>query len=192
MALAVTLPVMLLQGWKAVLDAAGRLTWCWGAAGQCWGGVGAGWVRGAGGGCCGPSGRTRLGNLLSGHRRPSLFLSLSVPSSGAGPWRVSGQEAVRSSAEPASLFLVCHCVSWSRSAPLQRVSEVSNHWWYSMLILPPLLKDSVAAPLLSAYYPDCVGMSPSCASTHRTAGSSSPGKLEHSKGVPSSLGESWS
>uniref|UniRef100_A0A452SVE3 Lysine demethylase 1B n=1 Tax=Ursus americanus TaxID=9643 RepID=A0A452SVE3_URSAM len=69
-----------------------------------------------------------------------------------------------------------------------RVSEVSNHWWYSMLIQPPLLKDSVAAPLLSAYYPDCVGMSPSCASTHRVASSSSPGKLEHSKAVPSALG----
>ncbi|KAF3815354.1 hypothetical protein GH733_016736 [Mirounga leonina] len=72
--------------------------------------------------------------------------------------------------------------------PYWRVSEVSNHWWYSMLILPPLLKDSVAAPLLSAYYPDCVGMSPSCTSTHSTAGSTSPGKLEHSKAVPSTLG----
>ncbi|XP_045151689.1 lysine-specific histone demethylase 1B [Echinops telfairi] len=69
-----------------------------------------------------------------------------------------------------------------------RVSEVSDHWWYSMLILPPLLKDSVAAPLLSAYYPDCVGMSPSCASTHRTASNTSPGKLEPSKAVPSMLG----
>ncbi|XP_045440267.1 lysine-specific histone demethylase 1B isoform X5 [Pipistrellus kuhlii] len=68
-----------------------------------------------------------------------------------------------------------------------RVSEVSNHWWYSMLILPPLLKDSVAAPLLSAYYPDCVGMSPSCTSTHRAASEASPGKLEHSKAVPSVL-----
>ncbi|XP_008566695.1 PREDICTED: lysine-specific histone demethylase 1B isoform X3 [Galeopterus variegatus] len=67
-----------------------------------------------------------------------------------------------------------------------RVSEVANHWWYSMLILPPLLKDSVAAPLLSAYYPDCVGMSPSCTSTNRAAGNASPGKLEHSK-VPSVL-----
>ncbi|ELV12072.1 Lysine-specific histone demethylase 1B [Tupaia chinensis] len=61
---------------------------------------------------------------------------------------------------------------------VKRVSEVSNHWWYSMLILPPLLKDSVAAPLLSAYYPDCVGMSPSCTSTNRAA---SPAKLEPSK-----------
>ncbi|XP_062836737.1 lysine-specific histone demethylase 2 isoform X2 [Anolis carolinensis] len=51
-----------------------------------------------------------------------------------------------------------------------RVAEVSDHWWYSMLILPPLLKDSVAAPWLSAYYPDCVGMSPSCTSTHRLIG----------------------
>ncbi|XP_045407818.1 lysine-specific histone demethylase 1B isoform X3 [Lemur catta] len=70
-----------------------------------------------------------------------------------------------------------------------RVSEVSNHWWYSMLILPPLLKDSVAAPLLSAYYPDCVGMSPSCTSTNRATASSnaSPGKLEHSKAAPSVL-----
>ncbi|XP_055118727.2 lysine-specific histone demethylase 2 isoform X3 [Symphalangus syndactylus] len=68
-----------------------------------------------------------------------------------------------------------------------RVLEVSNHWWYSMLILPPLLKDSVAAPLLSAYYPDCVGMSPSCTSTNRAAatGNASPGKLEHSKAAPS-------
>lgn len=61
-----------------------------------------------------------------------------------------------------------------------------------MLILPPLLKDSVAAPLLSAYYPDCVGMSPSCTSTHRAASNASPGKLEHSTAVPSVLGESWS
>ncbi|XP_036203419.1 lysine-specific histone demethylase 1B isoform X7 [Myotis myotis] len=68
-----------------------------------------------------------------------------------------------------------------------RVSEVSNHWWYSMLILPPLLKDSVAAPLLSAYYPDCVGMSPSCTSTNRAASDASPGKLEHAKAVPSVL-----
>lgn len=74
----------------------------------------------------------------------------------------------------------------------QRVLEVANHWWYSMLIQPPLLKDSVAAPLLSAYYPDCVGMSPSCTSTHRAAatpGSASPGKMEPSKAAPSPLGE---
>ena len=95
-------------------------------------------------------------------------------------------------ADSACTFLVCHCPSSFCSAPLQRVSEVSNHWWYSMLILPPLLKDSVAAPLLSAYYPDCVGMSPSCTSTHRAASDTSPGKLEHSKAVPSVLGESWS
>nr|XP_044992336.1 lysine-specific histone demethylase 1B isoform X3 [Jaculus jaculus] len=85
-----------------------------------------------------------------------------------------------------------------------RVSEVSNHWWYSMLIQPPLLKDSVAAPLLSAYYPDCVGMSPSCTSTNRTApvavasasaattstaitSTASPGKLDASKVAPSAL-----
>lgn len=81
--------------------------------------------------------------------------------------------------------------------PSQRVLEVSNHWWYSMLIQPPLLKDSVAAPLLSAYYPDCVGMSPSCTSTHRATvtaaptatGSASPGEMEPSKAAPSSLGE---
>ncbi|KAM6184896.1 lysine-specific histone demethylase 2 [Rhynchocyon petersi] len=63
-----------------------------------------------------------------------------------------------------------------------RVPEVSNHWWYSMLILPPLLKDSVAAPLLSAYYPDCVGMSPSCSSTQRTTNAA--GKLETTKTTP--------
>ncbi|XP_039594943.1 lysine-specific histone demethylase 1B isoform X3 [Polypterus senegalus] len=42
-----------------------------------------------------------------------------------------------------------------------RVAEVIDSWWHSMLILPPLLKDSPADPFLSAYYPDCVGMSPS-------------------------------
>ncbi|XP_063155016.1 lysine-specific histone demethylase 2 isoform X1 [Candoia aspera] len=69
-----------------------------------------------------------------------------------------------------------------------RVAEVSDHWWYSMLILPPLLKDSVAAPLLSAYYPDCVGMSPSCTSTHRLVGESSVIKMEHLKTPPSIAG----
>ncbi|XP_041104008.1 lysine-specific histone demethylase 1B [Polyodon spathula] len=42
-----------------------------------------------------------------------------------------------------------------------RVAEVIDSWWHSMLILPPLLKDSPADPFLAAYYPDCVGMSPS-------------------------------
>ncbi|XP_032436131.1 lysine-specific histone demethylase 1B isoform X1 [Xiphophorus hellerii] len=42
-----------------------------------------------------------------------------------------------------------------------RVAEVSESWWHSMLILPPLLKESPAGAFLSAYYPDCVGMSPS-------------------------------
>ncbi|KAK5602237.1 Lysine-specific histone demethylase 1B [Crenichthys baileyi] len=42
-----------------------------------------------------------------------------------------------------------------------RVAEVSDSWWHSMLILPPLLKESPAGVFLSAYYPDCVGMSPS-------------------------------
>uniref|UniRef100_A0A8C9SPC5 Amine oxidase n=1 Tax=Scleropages formosus TaxID=113540 RepID=A0A8C9SPC5_SCLFO len=42
-----------------------------------------------------------------------------------------------------------------------RVAEVIDSWWHSMLILPPLLKDSPASPFLIAYYPDCVGMSPS-------------------------------
>ncbi|NWQ66414.1 KDM1B demethylase, partial [Neopipo cinnamomea] len=66
----------------------------------------------------------------------------------------------------------------------KRVAEVSDHWWYSMLILPPLLKDSVAAPFLAAYYPDCVGMSPSCTSTNRLPGESNLVKLEHLKSVP--------
>ncbi|XP_073188010.1 lysine-specific histone demethylase 2 isoform X3 [Lepidochelys kempii] len=69
-----------------------------------------------------------------------------------------------------------------------RVAEVSDHWWYSMLILPPLLKDSVAAPLLSAYYPDCVGMSPSCTSTNRLLGESNAVKLEHIKSAPNVAG----
>uniref|UniRef100_A0A4W4HBL8 [histone-H3]-N(6),N(6)-dimethyl-L-lysine(4) FAD-dependent demethylase n=1 Tax=Electrophorus electricus TaxID=8005 RepID=A0A4W4HBL8_ELEEL len=42
-----------------------------------------------------------------------------------------------------------------------RVAGVLDSWWSSMLILPPLLKESPASPFLSAYYPDCVGMSPS-------------------------------
>uniref|UniRef100_A0A8C5C6U9 Lysine demethylase 1B n=1 Tax=Gadus morhua TaxID=8049 RepID=A0A8C5C6U9_GADMO len=44
---------------------------------------------------------------------------------------------------------------------VSRVAEVIDSWWHSMLILPPLLKDSPASPFLAAYYPDCVGMSPS-------------------------------
>lgn len=42
-----------------------------------------------------------------------------------------------------------------------RVAEVIDSWWHSMLILPPLFKDSPANPFLTSYYPDCVGMSPS-------------------------------
>uniref|UniRef100_A0AAZ3SFS0 [histone-H3]-N(6),N(6)-dimethyl-L-lysine(4) FAD-dependent demethylase n=1 Tax=Oncorhynchus tshawytscha TaxID=74940 RepID=A0AAZ3SFS0_ONCTS len=49
-----------------------------------------------------------------------------------------------------------------------RVAEVIDSWWHSMLILPPLFKDSPANPFLTAYYPDCVGMSPS-GSTNRIA-----------------------
>ncbi|KAG8442358.1 hypothetical protein GDO86_011233 [Hymenochirus boettgeri] len=67
-----------------------------------------------------------------------------------------------------------------------RVSEVSTHSWYSMLILPPLLKDSPAAQLLVAYYPDCVGMSPSCTSTNRLLGESHTDQLDHCKGASSS------
>uniref|UniRef100_A0A4W3HQF0 [histone-H3]-N(6),N(6)-dimethyl-L-lysine(4) FAD-dependent demethylase n=2 Tax=Callorhinchus milii TaxID=7868 RepID=A0A4W3HQF0_CALMI len=48
-----------------------------------------------------------------------------------------------------------------------RVGEVGDSKWYSMLIVPPLLKGSPAAPFLGAYYPDCVGMSPSCTTTNR-------------------------
>ncbi|KAM3928456.1 lysine-specific histone demethylase 2 isoform 2-T2 [Leptodactylus fuscus] len=66
-----------------------------------------------------------------------------------------------------------------------RVSEVSTQPWYAMLILPPLLKDSPAAPLLAAYYPDCVGMSPSCTSTNRLHGEN---KLEQNRAVPSNPG----
>lgn len=58
-----------------------------------------------------------------------------------------------------------------------------------MLILPPFLKDSVAAPLLSAYYPDCVGMSPSCTSTNRGPGEASPEKVEQCKAVPGVFGK---
>ncbi|KAG8004905.1 Lysine-specific histone demethylase 1B, partial [Nibea albiflora] len=44
---------------------------------------------------------------------------------------------------------------------IKRVAEVTDSWWHSMLILPPLFKESPASPFLAAYYPDCVGMSPS-------------------------------
>ncbi|XP_064409552.1 lysine-specific histone demethylase 2 isoform X3 [Latimeria chalumnae] len=64
-----------------------------------------------------------------------------------------------------------------------RVAEVSDPWWYTMLILPPLLKGSPAAPLLSAYYPDCVGMSPSCTSTNRLLCEPTNVKSEHCKGI---------
>ncbi|XP_072267735.1 lysine-specific histone demethylase 2 isoform X2 [Pyxicephalus adspersus] len=63
-----------------------------------------------------------------------------------------------------------------------RVSEVSTQPWYSMIILPPLLKDSPAAALLAAYYPDCVGMSPSCTTTNRLH---IEGKLEQGRGAAS-------
>ncbi|XP_018123299.1 lysine-specific histone demethylase 1B isoform X3 [Xenopus laevis] len=62
-----------------------------------------------------------------------------------------------------------------------RVSEVSTQSWYSMLILPPLLKDSPSAALLAAYYPDCVGMSPSCTSTNRLHREDHSGKFEQSR-----------
>ncbi|XP_048464848.1 lysine-specific histone demethylase 1B-like [Rhincodon typus] len=65
-----------------------------------------------------------------------------------------------------------------------RVSEVGDSKWYSMLIVPPLLKDSPAAPFLGAYYPDCVGMSPSCSNTNRFHNEFSNMKMissEHSK-----------
>ena len=48
-----------------------------------------------------------------------------------------------------------------RSCRPQRVAEVTDSWWHSMLILPPLFKHSPASPFLLSYYPDCVGMSPS-------------------------------
>lgn len=43
---------------------------------------------------------------------------------------------------------------------------MTDSWWHSMLILPPLFKDSPAGPFLAAYYPDCVGMSPSGSISH--------------------------
>uniref|UniRef100_A0A3Q4HN13 [histone-H3]-N(6),N(6)-dimethyl-L-lysine(4) FAD-dependent demethylase n=1 Tax=Neolamprologus brichardi TaxID=32507 RepID=A0A3Q4HN13_NEOBR len=53
-----------------------------------------------------------------------------------------------------------------------RVAEVTDSWWHSMLILPPLFKDSPATPFLTAYYPDCVGMSPSGSSSNMSLGES--------------------
>ncbi|XP_053571814.1 lysine-specific histone demethylase 2 [Bombina bombina] len=69
-----------------------------------------------------------------------------------------------------------------------RVSEVPSHSWYSMLILPPLLKDSPAAALLAAYYPDCVGMSPSCTSTITLLDEGPSEKSDHDEADPSKIG----
>ncbi len=45
---------------------------------------------------------------------------------------------------------------------VQRVAGVTDSWWLSMLILRRCLRTAPASPFLSAYYPDCVGMSPVC------------------------------
>uniref|UniRef100_A0A8D0GRL1 Flavin-containing amine oxidase domain-containing protein 1 n=1 Tax=Sphenodon punctatus TaxID=8508 RepID=A0A8D0GRL1_SPHPU len=88
---------------------------------------------------------------------------------------------LNNSCKVTSALLLCRCIFFFSSL-------VSDHWWYSMLILPPLLKDSVAAPFLSAYYPDCVGMSPSCISTNRLLGESNIVKLEHLKCTSNATG----
>lgn len=66
----------------------------------------------------------------------------------------------------------------------QRVAEVTDSWWHSMLILPPLFKDSPASPFLASYYPDCVGMSPSGPLSHV---SQSELRGDHSRAVQSKL-----
>ncbi|XP_052388842.1 lysine-specific histone demethylase 2 [Carassius gibelio] len=55
-----------------------------------------------------------------------------------------------------------------------RVAGVTDSWWLSMLILPPLFKDSPASPFLSSYYPDCVGMSPSASPSNHPPGNQRP------------------
>lgn len=50
-----------------------------------------------------------------------------------------------------------------------------------MLILPPLFKDSPANPFLTAYYPDCVGMSPSGSTSNH---SHAELRAEHCRAVP--------
>ncbi|XP_016113073.1 lysine-specific histone demethylase 1B [Sinocyclocheilus grahami] len=55
-----------------------------------------------------------------------------------------------------------------------RVAGVTDSWWLSMLILPPLFKDSPATPFLSCYYPDCVGMSPSASPSNHPPGNQRP------------------
>ncbi|CAM4641296.1 unnamed protein product [Leuciscus chuanchicus] len=72
-----------------------------------------------------------------------------------GRWRQLSKE----SALTASLASSYRCGMKINS--VKRVAGVTDSWWLSMLILPPLFKDSPANPFLSAYYPDCVGMSPS-------------------------------
>lgn len=62
-------------------------------------------------------------------------------------------------------FMVCILFNHAVSFP-QRVAEVTDSWWHSMLILPPLFKESPASPFLTTYYPDCVGMSPSGSPSH--------------------------
>ncbi|XP_064839006.1 lysine-specific histone demethylase 2 [Oncorhynchus masou masou] len=62
-----------------------------------------------------------------------------------------------------------------------RVAEVIDSWWHSMLILPPLFKDSPANPFLTAYYPDCVGMSPSGSTSNH---SHAELRAEHCRAIP--------
>uniref|UniRef100_A0A6Q2Z2H6 [histone-H3]-N(6),N(6)-dimethyl-L-lysine(4) FAD-dependent demethylase n=1 Tax=Esox lucius TaxID=8010 RepID=A0A6Q2Z2H6_ESOLU len=62
-----------------------------------------------------------------------------------------------------------------------RVAEVIDSWWHSMLILPPLFKDSPASPFLTAYYPDCVGMSPSGSTSNL---SHAELRAEHCRAIP--------
>lgn len=57
---------------------------------------------------------------------------------------------------------------------------MTDSWWHSMLILPPLFKDSLASPFLSAYYPDCVGMSPSASSNTQRCAAQPHGEFSRS------------
>nr|XP_054755577.1 lysine-specific histone demethylase 2-like [Lytechinus pictus] len=51
-----------------------------------------------------------------------------------------------------------------------RVEQTFDLEWLSLLVIPPLLKNSPAAPFLTSYFPDGVGLSASCPVASRNGG----------------------
>eukprot|EP00057_Strongylocentrotus_purpuratus_P012839 XP_011667313.1 PREDICTED: lysine-specific histone demethylase 1B [Strongylocentrotus purpuratus] len=65
-----------------------------------------------------------------------------------------------------------------------RVEQTFDLEWLSLLVMPPLLKTSPAAPFLTSYFPDGVGLSASCPIASRKGGSlTSEGEEPFAAGV---------